>query len=171
MEWTGTNQVDKDLVNELAGDYAGSQVLMYDSASDISIKFQPKSGLLLYFGGSHIQILPDNTINIHYGEGASGTQIQLSAGKIDIQAQNEINLTTTGTMNLNADTISINGKSNVQIKGDMPGDCAVNGLQLMNALTVLANIIDTKLPVSPGTSYNYLNAAKEGILNQKIQLI
>lgn len=73
MEWTGNNLIDKQLIKEIATDYEGSTVIMYDSRQDVSIKFQPNSGLLLYFAGSHIQILPDNTINIHYGEGTSGT--------------------------------------------------------------------------------------------------
>jgi hypothetical protein len=145
MEWSGNNLIDKDLINEIQSDYAGSTVLMYDSRQDISIKFQPGSGLLLYFKGSHIQIMPDNTINIHYGEGNSGTQIQLSSGKIDIQAQNEINLTTSGNINLEADSITLNGDT-VQIKGDKPGECCANGISVVNALLKLATAIDAKVP-------------------------
>lgn len=107
---------------------------MYDSRQDVSIKFQPSSGLLLYYGGSHIQILPDNTINIHYGTGASGTQIQLSNGRVDIQASDQINISTPGTLNLEADSVTINGKSVVQIKGDKPGEAAANGISVVNAL-------------------------------------
>lgn len=169
MEWTGNNLIDKDLINEIKGDYAGSHVMMYDSAADLSIKFQPGSGLLLYFKGSHIQILPDNTINIHYGEGTSGTQIQLSNGKVDIQAQNQINLTTGGVINLEADNIVINGKSSVQIKGDLPGECAVNGASLMTLLRQLAVIIDSKVPATGGSTQSYVNCLTEGILNQQIQ--
>ena len=44
MEWTGTGTLDKELINEIKSDYAGSHVLLYDTASDISIKFQPGSG-------------------------------------------------------------------------------------------------------------------------------
>jgi hypothetical protein len=54
MEWSCNNLVDKDLINEIRSDYAGTTVLMYDSRQDLSIKFQPGSGLLLYFKGSHI---------------------------------------------------------------------------------------------------------------------
>ena len=46
MEWTGTGVLDKDLINEIKSDYEGTHVLLYDSASDISIKFQPGSGLV-----------------------------------------------------------------------------------------------------------------------------
>lgn len=171
MEWTGNNLIDKELINEIKGDYAGSHVLMYDAGADLSIKFQPGSGLLLYFKGSHIQILPDNTVNIHYGEGTSGTQIQLSNGRVDIQAKDQINLTTGGVINLEADQIVLNGRSNVQIKGDLPGECSVNGVSLMTALLQLAIAIDNKVPATGGSTQAYINSLKEGILNQQIQLI
>lgn len=171
MEWSANNIIDKDLINEISSDYAGSTVIFYDSRQDVSIKFQPGSGLLLYYGGSHIQIMPDNTINIHYGEGTTGTQIQLSNGKVDIQAQNQINISTPGTLNLEADSITVNGKSAVQIKGDAPGQVAANGKALISALLNMATIIDAKVPQSGGSCVSFLNSSKEGILNQQIQYI
>ena len=91
MEWMANNQVDPDLINEIKDDYENAQVLIYDSAVDLSIKFQTGTGLILYYQGSFIQIMPDNTITIHYGLGATGTQIQLSKGRVDIQANEQIN--------------------------------------------------------------------------------
>ena len=41
--------------------------LLYDSEYDLSIKFQPGSGLAFYYKGSYMQMTPDNTITIHYG--------------------------------------------------------------------------------------------------------
>lgn len=98
MEWYAINELDPDLINELKDDYAYSQILLYDSAHDLSIKYQTKSGLVMYYAGSYIQISPDNTVTIHYGLGATGTQIQLSEGRVDIQAPTQINLTTQGTI-------------------------------------------------------------------------
>ena len=144
MEWTGTGTLDKELINEIKSDYAGSHVLLYDTASDISIKFQPGSGLVLYYKGSYIQITPDNNITIHYGEGATGTQIQLSNGRVDIQAQTQINITSGKAINLEADTITLNGNTAVQIKGDKAGECAINGVQLISALLQLAQGIAAK---------------------------
>ena len=75
MEWTGNNQIDSDLVNEIKSDYTGTTVLMHDSRQDATIKFQKSTGMTFYYAGSHIQLCPDNTINIHFGEGNSGTMI------------------------------------------------------------------------------------------------
>lgn len=171
MEWYAVDQLDPKLINEIASDYAGTHVLLYDSAKDISFKYQPGSGVVLYYAGSFIQITPDNNITIHYGKGATGTQIQLSDGRVDIQASNEINLTTKGTINLEADNIVLNAKTSTQIKGDKPGECAVNGVKLMTALIMLANAIDNKVPQTAGIQASYMNALKEGILCEGIQYI
>lgn len=171
MEWYACNTLDPKLREEIKSDYEGTHVLLYDSACDLSIKYQPGTGLVLYFQGSFIQIMPDNTITLHYGVGATGTQIQLSDGRVDIQGQSEINLTTSGTINLEADNIVMNAKSSIQMKGDAAGETAVNGLKLMTALTMLAQAVDQKVPQTGGTTSAFLNSLKEGILNQNIQYI
>lgn len=169
MEWTANNILDPDLIKEIKNDYENTQVLLYDSSVDLSIKYQTTTGLIIYYQGSFLQIMPDNTITLHYGQGATGTQIQLSEGRVDIQGSNEINLTTSGTINLDADNIILNAKSSVQIKGNAASEAAVNGVKLMTALTMLANIVDMKVPQSGGQTAATINALKEGILNQNIQ--
>ena len=171
MEWIANNQLDPDLINEIKDDYENAHVLLYDSAVDLSIKYQTGTGLTLYYQGSFIQIMPDNTITIHYGLGATGTQIQLSKDRVDIQANNQINLTTPGTINLEADNIILNSKSSTQLKGNSPGEAAINGAALMTLLTLMAGVIDSKIPAGPGMTAATVNSMKEAILNQHIQLI
>ena len=171
MEWIANNQLDPDLINEIKDDYENAHVLLYDSAVDLSIKYQTGTGLTIYYQGSFIQIMPDNTITIHYGLGATGTQIQLSKDRVDIQANNQINLTTPGTINLEADNIILNSKSSTQLKGDAPGEAAINGSALMTLLTLMAGVIDAKIPAGPGMTAATVNSMKEAILNQHIQLI
>lgn len=171
LEWIGTTQIDPDLINEIKSDYEGAHVLLYDSAADLTVKYQQGSGLVFYFNGSFIQFSPDNNIMIHYGEGATGTQIQLSDGRIDIQAQTQINLTTSNAINLEADTVTLRGDTAVQIKGDKAGECAINGVQLISALLMLAQCIDEKVPQTGGQCVSYINAIKEGLLNQSIQYV
>ena len=171
IEWYAVNELDKDLINEIASDYANTHVLLYDSANDLSIKYQTSTGIVIYYQGSFIQIMPDNTITLHYGKGVSGTQIQLSDGRVDVQGSREINLSTKGTVNIEADNIVLNAKSSIQMKGDASGECAVNGVKLMTLLTMLANHIDMKVPQTAGISSQLVNSMKEGVLNQKIQHI
>ena len=171
MEWIANNQLDPDLINEIKDDYENAHVLLYDSAVDVSIKYQTGTGLTIYYQGSFIQIMPDNSITIHYGLGATGTQIQLSKDRVDIQANNQINLTTPGTINLEADNIILNSKSSTQLKGDTPGEAAINGSALMTLLTLIAGVVDSKIPAGPGMTASTVNSMKEAILNQHIQLI
>lgn len=171
MEWYATGILDKDLREELKNDYKNAHVLLYDSAVDLSIKYQTSTGLIIYYKGSYIQITPDNNITIHYGEGNTGTQIQLSDKRVDIQAQQQINLTTPGTINLEADNIILNSKTSTQLKGDKAGEVNVNGTALMSMLTILASMIDAKIPMSGGVAGQLVNSKKEAILNQHIQLI
>lgn len=171
MEWYANGRLDPDLINEIKSDYEGTHVLLYDSAADLSIKYQPGTGITVYYIGSFLQIAPDGNITLHYGKGASGTQIQLSNGRCDIQASSEINLTTPGTINLEADNIIMNAKTTTQIKGNSPGESAVNASKLMSALTMIASAVDAKVPQTGGMTQQYLTSMKEGIMNQQIQYI
>lgn len=171
MEWYGTNRIDRDLATELAQDYEGSHALLYDSASDLSIIYMNSTGLRLYYKGSFIQMSPDNNITIHYGEGNQGVQIQLSDGKIDIQANQQINITSDNTVKVEGESIILNGSQNVQIKGQQPGECAVNGKELMKVLMSLARLIDQKIPATGGIAANLVTASRSSILNQQIQYL
>ena len=171
MEWYGTNRIDRDLAAELAQDYEGSHAILYDSESDLSIMYMNNTGLRLYYKGSFIQLSPDNNITIHYGEGNQGVQIQLSDGKIDIQANSQINITSDNTVKVEAESIILNGSQNVQIKGGQPGQCAVNGPELMKVLMNIARLIDQKVPATGGIAANVVTASRSSILNQQIQYI
>ena len=168
LEWRAANRIDRKLAEELAGDYAGSHALLYDSESDLSIIYTNTTGLRIYFKGSFIQITPDNNITIHYGNESSGVQIQLSDGKIDIQAPQQINITSDQTVKVEANTITLNGKNNVQIKGDSPGECAVNGKALYQLLMTIATQADLKIP-SSHTITDTVVSTYARLLNQQIQ--
>lgn len=169
MEWFAINSLDLDLINEIKSDYEGSHVLLYDSSKDISIKYQPTTGIIIYYAGSYIQMSPDNNITIHYGLGATGTQIQLSEGRVDIQGGHEINLSTSGSINLEADNIRLNAKSSIEMSGTSAAECAVNGTQLMTLLQMLAGAIDAKVPQTAGITGATVNSLKAAVLNQKIK--
>lgn len=170
-EWTGIQKLDPDLAKEIASDYQGSHVILYDSESDISIMFQPNSGLRLYYKGSRIQLSPDNTVTIHYGEETSGTTIQLSDGRVDIQGGNQVNISSSNSVNIESSNVNINGKDAVKIKGNVPGELGVNGKALITYLSSLASSVDNKIPSTAGINLSLLNASKEAILNSNIQFI
>jgi hypothetical protein len=164
MEWYATNRIDRAMAEELAQDYEGSHAILYDSASDLSILYTNTTGLRLYYKKSFIQISPDNNITIHYGNESSGVQIQLSDGKIDIQAPQQINITSDSTVNIEANSVVVKGKNNVQIKGDTPGEVAVNGKALYRLLMTMAAQCDLKIP-SSHTISDTVTATYQALLN------
>ena len=170
MEWYATNRIDRALAEELAQDYEGSHAILYDSASDLSILYTNTTGLRLYYKKSFIQISPDNNITIHYGNESSGVQIQVGDGTIDIQAPQQINITSDNTVKVEAQSIVLNGSNNVQIKGDTPGECAVNAKKLYQMLMSLAMIIDMKIPGGHEAS-DVIQSSMQSIMNQQIQYI
>lgn len=169
MEWYGTSGIERDLSHELAADYDGSKVVLYDMKEDLSIKYQRGTGLILYYKGSYIQLTPDNSITMHYGpDETTGVQIQLTDGKIYIQSPQQINITSGNEINLEAKSINMNS-DNFKMKGDRQNTCAVNGIELMTLLETLADIIDRKLGASPaGEATTIVTASKEKIINQNI---
>lgn len=171
MEWMGANRLDDKLRGELSVDYEGSHAILYDSDSDLSIMYQNTTGLRLYYKGSFIQLQPDNTITIHYGEGNQGVQIQLSDGRVDIQASSQINISSGNAIKIESDNIVLNGSGNVQIKGDSPGECAVNGKDLIKLLMGIARLVDQKAPQTGGMCMNIVQSARDRVLNQQIQYI
>lgn len=171
FEWVGTNRIDRKLAEEIAGDYEGTHVLLYDSDSDLSIIYQNQTGLRFYYKGSFIQLSPDNTITMHYGEGNQGVQIQLSDGKVDIQGAEQINISAGNAIKLEADSIVLNGKQNVQIKGNKPGEIAVNGRVLYQTLMIIASMIDEKVPQTGGIVKNIVKSTFSTMVNDQIQYI
>lgn len=97
-------------------------------------------------------------------------QIQLSDGKIDIQAPQQINITSDSTVNIEANSVVVKGKNNVQIKGDTPGEVAVNGKNLYKLLMSLAMVVDLKIPGGHEAS-DIVTASQSTIMNQQIQYI
>ena len=89
----------------------------------------------------------------------------MSDGKIDIQAPQQINITSDNTVKIEADSIVVNGSNNVQIKGDTPGECAVNAKNLYKMLMSLAMIIDMKIPGGHEAS-DIIQSSMQTIMNQ-----
>ena len=173
MEWYGINNLPRELSQETATDYEGLKSVLYDPKEDISIKYQRGSGVIVYYKGSYMQITPDNTITLHYGPDATtGVQIQLTDGKIYIQAPQQINISSNSEVNIEADKINLNAKNGIVMKGDKPNTTAVNSKELITLLQSLADIIDSKLGASAaGQAHTLVDASKERIMNQKIKYI
>ena len=173
MEWYSFNSIDYQLSRELASDYLDSHTLLYDYNEDLTVKYQKSSGLVLYYKGSYIQLQPDNTITVQLGpDQSSGVQIQLTDGKIYMSAPQQINIVSGNELNLSAKSITFDSLEGLRLAGDTPNTCAVNGVELITLLQMLAQIIDMKLGFSSaGIATAVVDGAKEKLLNQKMSYI
>lgn len=168
-EYWAIQHLDTDLINEIKDDYLGTHVLLYDSSQELSVIFQPNSGIRIYYRGSRFQITPDNMITICHAENTS--VIQLQGSVINIFADNEVNVVGNNTVNLKGKVVNINGTESVNIKGSNPGEKVLNGLATMTLLESLATVIDQKISVSPGLASGLVNAAKPSCINQNLNLV
>ena len=169
MEWYGTNRVDKELSQHISNDYQGSHTLLWDSESDLRIVFTPTTtGLEIYDKESKIVIAPDNTITIHYGNEGSGTQIQLSNGRVDIQAKQEINISSGGSIKLSADNIILDANKTTTIHGKSGSDCAANANIVALILNMMASIIDAKTPATGGVCKEMVKGLETTMKNRGI---
>lgn len=168
-EYISILHIDTDLINEIKDDYLGTHVLLYDSDQELSVIFQPSSGIRVYFKESYFQITPDNMITLCHANNTS--IIQMQGSTINIVANSEINVLGNDVVNLKGKVVNVNGTESVSIKGNSPGEVAVNGKALMTVLESLANIVDQKVSSSPGLAAGIVNASKPAVLNTKINLV
>jgi hypothetical protein len=165
-EYFSVQKVDKNLVNEIKDDYKDTQVICYDHDKDMSIMYQPNSGIRIYLGGSKIQITPEGMITLeHAGETSI---IQLNDKSIDITSTDKIILNSNSSVTVRSKQVNIEGTDSVNIKGDKKNECAVNGQALMTCLLHLATALDAKMPMSPGVNVAYIQSVAPDILNEKI---
>ena len=146
-------------------DYLGTHVLLYDPDVDISIIFQPKSGLQIFYKESFFQISPDSLITIQTPNNDS--IIQLNADKTTIATKNEVTISAAAKCTMTADETIINGKNATKIG---PGTYmhAVMGENLIALLSSLASIIDAKLSVTPGVATALVQSSKSAILSTNV---
>ncbi|MEG1363849.1 MAG: hypothetical protein RSC92_05420 [Clostridia bacterium] len=148
-EYTAIQNIDKSLIEKIKDDYENTHVLMYDNIENVNIIYQKESGLSIFHKDSYININKDAMITIHHANDDS--VIQLDGKKINIVAKNEINISASGMVNLNADEVNAEGNNTTKI-GSGTFQPACLSTAVWTALETLASAIDTKLPSTPGVT-------------------
>ena len=171
-EYYGVQKVDKNLASEIESDYPGSQVLCFDHENDMCVRYQPNHGIIVYLGGSLVQINPDGMISIVHSGNTS--IIQLEGKDISIASTGEVNVSSSTNVNIESKMVNIKGTEGTTIKGDatMNGaEFAVNGLALFQFLKFLAKTVDAKYCVTPGLCDMELERVKNSLINTKIKYV
>lgn len=146
-EYTAVQNVDPNLVESIKDDYVGTHVLMYDSEKDLSVIFQPNSGLKVYYQGSYLQITPDSMITLAHDNMSS--IIQLKGDDITIASNSSVKISAANSVEVNSDHVDINGGS-VSV-GNGANQPAVLGNELVKVLRLFASEISLKYPQTPAS--------------------
>lgn len=157
-------ELDPELVKLLKNDYEGFHSILFSTDEKLKIYFAKKTGLLLNFDDSLINILPDNSILIQTKNKPS--QIELKGGDIDIVTNNSVNVSSNNNVTINSNQVAVNGDTTSV--GSNPIYKSVNGEQMMILLKILATGLDAKFPTTPGQFANIVQQMEQLILSATV---
>lgn len=162
-EYTGIQNIDPDLINEIKDDYKDTHVLLYDSEKDLIVIYQPKTGLKMYLNGSVIVIDADGMIQMKHKNNANVIEITDDAITIVSGNNSQINLNTDGTVNIKGGNVKVDSR-NIELGSGGTGTHAVLGQELITELQSLNAAIMAKYPVG-GAAKTFQN-----ILSQQVTI-
>ena len=164
-EYTTIQNIDTQLIERIKEDYDGTHVLLYDPDEELTVIYQRSSGFQMFYRESFIQIFPDSMITIQHAN--QDSMIQLEGDKLSIVTKNEINVSASAKVTINADEVIANGNQITKI-GGAPYSPAVLGDILFPLLQTLATALDAKMPVTPGVNVGLVQQAKQASLSQNV---
>jgi len=165
MSYICIQNVDNQLIEKIKGDYLNTQVLIYDMDANLSIIYQPASGLQIFYKDSFFQISPDSLITLQTPNNDS--VIQMEGDVTRITTKNEVNVAAAAKCTITADEVVVNGKNTTK-NGPGPYNHAVAGEPLIALLMSMASIIDSKFSASPGVTTALVQSAKQAILSTNV---
>jgi len=165
-EILGIQNIDQNLINKIKDDYEGTHVLAYDADEELSIIYQKANGLMIFLKNSFFQISSDSMISIQYGENVDSL-IQLEGDIARIVTKNEVDITASGKVAVNADEVIVKGSQTTKI-GNGPYQNAILAQPMWALLNVLADAIDSKLPQTPGVNRGLVEVAKQAATSTNV---
>jgi hypothetical protein len=164
-EYTTIQNIDTQLIQRIKDDYDGTHVLLYDPDEELTIIYQRNSGFQMFYRESFIQISPDSMITIQHANRDS--MIQLDGDKLSIVTKNEVNISASAKVSINADEVIASGNQITKL-GGAPYSPAVLGNILFPLLQTLATAIDAKAPFTPGVNAGIVQQAKNACLSKNV---
>lgn len=168
-EYYSIHEIASDVREEIGkeGEYLGSHVVLFDGDEDLKIWFTINKGITMQLKGSRVNIGRDKTITIEHDQTQS--IIELRGGNISIHANSKIEMTSTSEIEAASNEIWVNGNF-VKVGHDPVTGPAVLGDNLFILLEALANLIDAKMPVSPGAAAAAVKAFMETTLSKSVRV-
>ena len=166
-EYTTIQNIDTQLIEKIKKDYEGTHVLLYDPVEELSIIYQPKLGLQLFYRESFIQISPDSMITIQHAN--QDSLIQLEGDVCNIVTKNEIKISAASKVEVVADEVVISGNQTTKI-GPGPYMHTVLAEPLWALLSAIGTLVDSKLPATPGVCVGMVENAKAAATSTNVLL-
>lgn len=158
-------KLDDELKSFLKDNYENFSSLFWDTDEQVKIYYTKKSGLMIDYKQSIVNIDPNGAIIINHKD--SSSTIELRGNDIDINTKNAVNISTPNNISLNSNNIAVNGAT-VDIGGS-PIYSNINGEILMKLLLAMATATDAKTPQSPGSLANVVKQMEPLILSKTVK--
>jgi Type VI secretion system/phage-baseplate injector OB domain len=157
--------IDNQLIEKIKDDYLGTQVLIYDMDANLSIIYQPASGLQIFFKDSFFQISPDSLITLQTPNNDS--IIQMEGDITRVTTKNEVQISGASKVTITGDEAILKGNQTTKL-GPGPYNHSVSGEPLIALLMSMATIIDAKMSPTPGVTTALVQSAKQAILSTNV---
>lgn len=155
--WISFPKINEQLRQEISEDYIDSRTLVYDEDANLKIMYLPGTGLIFNLDDSEIVINTDNSIKIEHKDTES--IIELIGDKINIISNTEINVA--------SPTVNATGtRTNLGVRPNYSDTMAE---PLMDLLTKLAALIDSKWPVSGSAAQTLVQQARQLIVSDMVK--
>jgi len=164
-EYTTIQNIDTDLIQRIKDDYDGTHVLLYDPDEELTAIYQRGSGFQIFYRGSFVQISPDSMITIQHAN--QDSMIQLDGDKLSIVTKNEINVSASAKVSINADEVIASGNQATKL-GPGPYNHAVLAEVLFPLLQTMATALDAKMPSTPGVNVGLVQQAKQAATSTNV---
>ena len=166
-EYGQIQEIADDVKDQLKkeGEYIGSHYILYDGDEGLKIYFTVQKGITIENKESMIRINQDSSIEIVHKQ--SQSLIELSGGTIRITSDSQINLTSGSQIKASSNNVHVDGQFTRLGHGNVTGP-ALLGDKAFALLTVLATLIDSKFPTTPGLAANFVETFKTLALSDTV---
>lgn len=165
-EYKATQELSKDLIEEISASYDGAHSLIYDGIEKLKIYYTVEKGLVLDLKESQIIIKNDNSILIKHAD--DSTSIELKGGKITKYADQEIESTAVTRIKSSSQEVWMDGKTTNL--GHSPVFSAVCAEPMWDFLKKLATAVDAKMPATPGVNTTLASSFEQLSTSQTVKV-
>lgn len=155
-----------DVRAELAKEYDGTHILLFDGDSKLKVYYTRGKGITMQLKGSRVNIGVDSSITIEHDK--SSSIIELVGGTIRVTSDSQINMTSGSRILGTAREVWMEGK--VTKVGSEPQYSAVLGEPLFMLLQALASAIDAKLYPTPGVMAGMVSTFEALMLSKTVKV-